>query len=98
MKQAATRQYRSPTVALLVSLALFTIILLGWSIISIASLPFSGVVALATAVSVSAFIGRFQIRLPGSMRVLPVQILFACWGALWFGYSGGIVLGLLSTI
>lgn len=54
--------------------------------------------ALTTAVVVSAFVGRFQLRIPRSNNVLPVPILFALWGLLWFGNAGGIILGVISTI
>jgi diguanylate cyclase (GGDEF)-like protein/putative nucleotidyltransferase with HDIG domain len=98
MKQPATHQYRLPTLALLGSLLLATIALFGWATASIIELPFSGIIALATAVSVSAFIGRLQIRLSKGSGVAPVPILFAFWGLIWFGHAGGIILGVLSTI
>ncbi|MBK8465797.1 MAG: diguanylate cyclase [Chloracidobacterium sp.] len=98
MKDLAIHQYRPPTLLLFGSLFLFTLALLGLAAVSIVELPIFGIVALATAASVSGFVGRFQIRLPKSAGVLPVQILFAYWGVLWFGFAGGVVLGVLSTI
>ncbi len=98
MKDLAIQQYRPPTLLLFGSLFLFTLTLSVLAVASIIELPFSGIIALVTATSVSAFVGRFQIRLPKSADVLPVQILFAFWGVLWFGYAGGVVLGVLSTI
>ena len=65
---------------------------------SIAEVPFSSLIALATAIVVSAFVSRFRLRIPGSAALLPLPILFAFWGVLWCGQSGGLVLGLISTV
>lgn len=98
MKDKAIQQYRLSTIVLFGALLLFTLVSTGFAVASIVELPFSGIIALATAASVSAFIGRFQIRIPGSTGVLPVPVLFAFWGVLWFGEPGGIILAVLSTI
>lgn len=98
MKDLTIHQYRLPTLLLFGLFFLISLTLSGLAVISIVELPFSGIVAITTAVSVAAFVARFQIRLPKSVGVLPVPILFAFWGVLWFGYSGGVVLGVLSTI
>jgi len=98
MNDLAIHQYRPPTLLLFGSLLLITLTQLGLAAVTIVELPFSGIVALATAVSVAGFVGRFQIRLPKSAGVLPIQILFAYWGVLWFGHAGGVILGALSTI
>ncbi len=65
---------------------------------SIIELPFSGLIALITAIIVSAFVSRFQLRIPRSEAVLPLPILFAFWGILWCGEASGLILGLLSTV
>lgn len=98
MKDLTTNQTRLPTLLLVGFLFLFTLTLSGLAAASLLQFTFSGVAVLTTAAAVSAFVSRFQIRLPRSSDVLPVQVLFAVWGSLWFGLAGGVVLGVLSTV
>ena len=79
-------------------LFLLTLALSVFSAASIIELPFSSLTALATAIIVSAFVSRFQLRIPGSTAVLPLPILFAFWGVLWCGPASGLILGLISTV
>lgn len=98
MKDLAIHQYRPPTLLLCGFLFLSTLLVWGIAISSIIDLPFSSLIALTTAALVAVFVSRFQIRLPNSTDVLPVHLLFAFWGALWFGQTGAVALGVISTI
>lgn len=98
MKNFTIQKYRTPTLVLIGSLSLFTLVFTASAFASVVSRPFSGIAALATAALVSAFVGRFQLRLPRSSTILPVPVLFALWGLFWFGNAGGVALGVISTI
>ncbi|MFN0278009.1 MAG: HD-GYP domain-containing protein, partial [Pyrinomonadaceae bacterium] len=90
-------KYRPPTLVLIGFSFLLTLALLGAALASIVELPFSRVIVLGAAMVVSAFVGRFQLRLPRSSEILPVSILFGFWGVLWCGHAGGVILGIASA-
>jgi hypothetical protein len=98
MNNFAIDQYRVPTLLFLGVLSLFTIASSFAALASIFELGFSGFVALVTAGVVSVFVSRFRLRLPKSRTVLPVSVLFAVWGTLWFGFTGGLLLSVFSAI
>ncbi len=98
MKELTKNKYRPLTLLLNGLLFVFALVSWGFATAAMIDLPISALIALATATLVSAFVSRFKFSVPGSNFVLPVAILFAFWGTLWFGQSGGVVLGVLSTI
>ena len=98
METLAINKFRTPTLALIGFLLLVTLAISGFAVVSIVELPISSLIALSTALVVSAFVTRFQFTIPGSAAVLPLPILFAFWGVLWCGQGGGLVLGLTSAV
>ena len=82
-----------PATVFLIALALSATAANIWAIVSFASMPTLTLVSLGSAAVVSAFVARFQFRLPGSSDLLPVGMMFAIWGLIWFGLPAGILLG-----
>lgn len=67
--------------------------ILGLSINSVISFPFSSLVVLGSAVLVAAFVNQYQLRLPKAQIDFPAANIFAFWGIFWLGPGGGLILG-----
>ncbi len=98
MKKLGLSKYRIQTKVFLILLSVTALLASVLSIVFAARLSGSALISLAAAATVSAFIGRFQIRLPKSNVILPVANLFAFWGMIWFGLAGGISLGIIASL
>ncbi len=70
MKDLATDIYSKPTLALVGMLFLFSLTILVLALVSIVELSFLEIAILSAAAIVSAFVGRFQIRLGWTIAVL----------------------------
>ena len=68
---------KTPTTIFLVVLAVAAGSAILWAVISSFSLPLRSLFTIAIAVVVSAFVARFQLRLPRYPETLPVGNLFA---------------------
>ena len=87
---------KTPATVFLVTLAVAAGSAILWAVISSFRLPLRALFTLAIAIIVSAFVARFQLRLPRSAETLPVGNLFAVWAVFWFGLPAAIVLGVIS--
>ncbi|HEX6124246.1 MAG TPA: diguanylate cyclase, partial [Pyrinomonadaceae bacterium] len=62
------------------------------------STSLSKVAVVATSVFVSILVSRYQPRIPGTRFKFSPKDIFAFWGVIWIGVSGGVLLGACASL
>src|SRR4051812_1777189 len=89
---------RIPATAFLLILCAAALAAGVWALLYTAGPISASLVSVTIAAIVSAFVARFQFRLPGSQELVPIANVFAFWGLFWFGLPAGIALGVIATV
>ena len=89
---------RIPATAFLLLLCTGAVTAGVWALLYTAGPLSASLISVSIAAIVSAFVARFQFRLPGSQELIPVANVFAFWGLFWFGLPAGIALGVIATV
>lgn len=74
------------------------VLILVYSIFEVFAFSFAQIVILAASIFVSALIGKHQARIPHTGATFLPKVVFAFWGIIWIGVSGGVLLGAASSI
>lgn len=62
------------------------------------SASFSHLTVVAAALFVSVLISRYEMRIPGTSIDFSTKDIFAFWGVIWLGLSGGVVLATSASL
>lgn len=75
-------------------------VVLGFAIIEVVSIPatLSSIGVIVASVFVSILLSRYEPRIAGTDVLISLKTIFAFWGVIWLGISGGVVLAACSAI
>lgn len=84
--------------ALWYSMAAMSTGIVGLAVFFTRSFSASKFITLGVAIMVGVLVSRHDLRIPTTKLYLSAKDLFAFWGIIWLGISGGILLGLSATV
>src|SRR5687767_6157778 len=75
-------------------------VVVGASLIEVLLLApsFSHITVLLAALFVSILISRYELRIPGTSVNFSASDIFAFWGVIWLGVSGGVLVSATASL